>query len=118
MFSLNKPALLTAGQILNQQCHAAAVEALRIHTAPAAKPSAAPGVEDLITSAITSLAAASSTFRAKAPSTKQGLDGEEITPLESNLAAAVVHICHLAAAYKLELGAAIALHLAEETTPF
>jgi hypothetical protein len=118
MFALNKPALLTAGQILNQQCHSAAVEAVRLHTAPAAKASAAPGVEDLITSAISALATASAAFRAKSTSTKQGLDGEEITPLESNLAAAVAHIFHLADAYKLELGAALAVHLSHETCPF
>lgn len=118
MFALNKPALLTAGQILNQQCHAAALEATRLHTAPAAKSIKAPGVEDLITSAIASLASASATFRAKTPSTQVGLDGEEVTPWEEHLAAAIAHIFHLGDAHKLDLGVALAAHLNQETCPF
>jgi len=116
MFSLNKPALQTAGQILNQQCAAAARTAAELATPRKGKPPAAPGVEDLVNAAITDLAAASAAHRADLPPII--LNSEQRFPVADKLASAVAHIFQLAEANGIDLGTAIAAHLSDETTPF
>jgi hypothetical protein len=116
MFALNKPALLTAGQILNQQCHAAALEAVRLHTAPAAKAATAPAVEDLINASISDLVTAAKAHRSGDP-VLHGIGGEVRRPLADKLASAVTHIFHLAATNQIDLGEAIAARLADDTCP-
>ncbi|MYM65457.1 hypothetical protein GTP45_01240 [Pseudoduganella sp. FT55W] len=116
MFALNKPALQTAGQILNQQCAAAARAAAEMTVPRKGKPPVAPGVEDLVNAAITDLATASASYRSKQP--PYVLNGEQREPVADKLASAVTHIFHLAEANGIDLGNAIALHLSDETTPF
>lgn len=114
MFTLNQPALITAGQILNQQCHAAAVEAVVLSTAPNAKPKAPPTAQALITAAIADLAAASAATQEQGAITVHlSRDGTSRSQLEEKLASATAHIFHLAATNEIDLGAAIAGHLAD-----
>lgn len=117
MFALNKPALQTAGQILNQQCAAAARASADLSVPRKGKPPAAPGVEDLVNAAITDLAGASAAHRA-GQHAYSGLTGEDRHPVADKLASAVTHIFHLAEANGIDLGTAISDHLADETTPF
>lgn len=114
MFVLNRPALITAGQILNQQCHAAAVEAVNLSTAPINKPKDSPGVQALITAAIADLAAASaSTSEQRVVYVSHA--GSSRSQLADKLASAVANIFHLAATNDIDLGDAIAGNLADAT---
>lgn len=109
-FSLNRPALQTAGQILNQQCHAAATaQRDRDNGSPAPTPIA----DDLVLAAITELTRATSAHRAP-----MALGGVNKHPMfEASLARAVVHIFDLAASHGIELGAVLADQLADEPQP-
>lgn len=110
MFQLNKPALQTAGQILNQQCHAAAAHLLSQINKGSKKPMAPPAVEDLILAAVADLVRAGQGHRAKQitaiPPTRPTLD--------AGLASAAINIFHLAAASGIDLGTAIAEQLEED----
>lgn len=98
-FALNRPALQTAGQILLQQCHAAATSATPAN----------PTADDLVLRAITELS------RAAAGARTGQLDHTLQPPrpqLEVSLARAISHISHLAALQGIDLGTAIAHQLA------
>jgi hypothetical protein len=116
MFVLNRPALITAGQILNQQCQAAAVEAIKLSTAPKAKPPAAPSTQHLITAAISQLAAASTALGTSYAGEPVGTGEHERTHFANRLAGAVADIFHLAASLDIDLGAAIAGQLHDSAT--
>lgn len=113
MFQLNKPALQTAGQILNQQCQASACAVLAAMNKGSKKPLPAPAVEDLIMAAVADLVRAGQGYRAKhvtsIPPTSPLLD--------DGLASAAINIFHLAAANDIDLGSVIAAQLAE-SQPF
>ncbi|MES2787648.1 MAG: hypothetical protein V4684_19435 [Pseudomonadota bacterium] len=104
-FQLNRPALQTAGQILNQQCGAAAAARRGALAAPTAG--------DLALSAITSLASAISAD--KAPVVGEGYFNR--MEFEAGLARAVMHIFDLAATRGIELGEVIADQLAQPSVP-
>jgi hypothetical protein len=107
-FSLNRPALQTAGQILNQQCHAAATaQRDRENGAPAPTPF----TDDLVLLAITELTRATSAHRA--PMAVGGL--HKRTLFDTSLARAVAHIFDLAASHGLDLGSVLAEQLADES---
>lgn len=98
-FALNRPALQTAGQILLQQCHAAA----------ATGNAQAPSTDDLVLLAITELTRAAAGARTgQLDHTAQPLRPQ----LEVSLARTMSHISHLAALQGIDLGSAIANYLA------
>lgn len=103
-FQLNRPALQTAGQILNQQCGAAA--AARRGALPA------PASGDLALAAITALVLAVSADRV--PVVGDGMSTR--LEMEAGLARAVMHIFDLAATRSIELGNVIAEQIEQSTT--
>jgi hypothetical protein len=99
MFQLNRPALLTAGQILNQQCAASAAAALSKRNAGRKKPGTPEVAEDHIFAAIESLTSAARNYRAPVTVPRS---------VSGALAAAAAEIFCLAEALEIDLGEAIA----------
>lgn len=110
-FKLNLPALQTAGQILNQQCFAAAQAEHQARHAGVKKAPPAPGADDLLSDAIDDLIHAGRAHRAIPGTASARPIAEPRALLEQHLAAAAAHIFHIAAANDIDLGTAIATHL-------
>ena len=113
-FKLNLPALQTAGQILNQQCLAAAQAEHQARHAGVKKAPPAPGADDLISDAIDDLIHAGRAHRAHVATPGAAVARPIAEPralLEQRLAGAAAHIFHIAAANDIDLGSAIATHL-------
>jgi hypothetical protein len=111
-FQLNSPALLTAGQILNQQCLASADAARARRNVGQRRAEPEPAAEDLIMAAVADLVSAGQLFR---------LHNAIEKPMHNGLACAVANIFHLAALKGIDLGAEIASQLqyaVENPDPF